>query len=313
MESVTIQAPSVKYRIFGVLIKNKNFTQEYTTDNPIPPIKINKLPCPKNRPNKITNRELYNGKKIIDNAMILYFREAQYRLSYCCCSCLCCVLVLYYYKFAILYLVLGLILQDASSAYIPTYIYTNITEIMYIYISFIGILSFWFFVFLLCEQSVQFLQPGCFVFEVHRLRSLWQRGFGQLCILLYLSIKYVFPLYYFQFMAFNTITSVVLEVSYETQISFYLLFWYSFLKLVFFSFIILFFLCHFSTANKSTQSKQIFLFVIFILTVLVGPIDLFIQLGIMVFSVIGFEIRIIYLLNKSLYHYKITNSPESFR
>lgn len=238
--------------------------------------------------------------------MIKYLIEIKNRLILVLLSSFFSVFICYLYKEIFLFLLLKPveILKDKQSNLVLYFIFTDITEIFYVYLNLIFFITIQCFIIFLIYHIFNFFCYALYKKEYYFCLTLLKLCFFMWIIALILSKFFLIPLSWEFFSGFKRIISTrFITVYFEPKIYEYLNFCITFYYICIFYcqfFSILFFFMSYYISNfifiKKFRKFYYYSFVIFSTTI--SPPDIFSQLFISFFLIFLFEILIVIFIFK---------------
>lgn len=208
---------------------------------------------------------------------IKYYKEIESRFIILFLTWLYCFNICYHYKGKILLIIISsnTFLFEASNQ--PYFIYTNITEIFYMYLEIIIFISNQITVIVLLYQIIMFLSLGLYYFEVTKLNLIFQILFMSwvFCFIILLKILIPFSWKFLLNFQKNLVNTQSIPFFFEAKLSEYLqyyinLYQISLISCLFIT-IIVFVLNELDNKLKKTLRKLFYLIVIFFSTFITPP------------------------------------------
>lgn len=143
-----------------------------------------------------------------------YYQEIKNRLTLVIFAWTFCLSVCYLHKEAILFMVI-----DSNNSFIslhskPYFIFTNITEIFYVYLELSLFVANQIAIFMASYQTLMFLSLGLYIFEFLKIRLAFQVFvFSWLISIIFLS-KIIIPLSWNFFLSFQENSNLIQPVSF---------------------------------------------------------------------------------------------------
>jgi sec-independent protein translocase protein TatC len=214
-----------------------------------------------------------------------YYKEIKNRFILTFFAWMFCLSTSYYYKETILFA-----LVDSSNLFLnsdekPYFIFTNVTEVFYVYIQLILFISNQITVIILVYQVLIFLSLGLYQYELKRVKSLLQLFLLTWLAALFLLFNFVVPLTWKFFLSFQKDSTDKQFVSFffEAKLSEYIQYFIDlyYVSLINCQFLVLL-LIILNTVNeklRKTKTFRKFFYLIFVIfSTIVTPPDVFSQI-----------------------------------
>jgi sec-independent protein translocase protein TatC len=239
--------------------------------------------------------------------MIKYFLELKNRTFLLFTTIIFSLLISYIYKETLLFLLVQperLGYTDKSSSFY--FIFTNVTEVFYVYINLITFLNIQLFFIFLLYQCFIFLSPAMFKSEYYKAVSLIKLSFIVWVFSALISNFILVPLSWDFFSSFQELfSSKIVKLHFEAKLTEYLEFYvliYYFCVTYFQVFTILFFFLNYLNEKmliiKKFRKVYYYFFVIF--STLLSPPDLVSQILISLLLIFMYEFLVFGIVIKSL-------------
>ena len=229
-----------------------------------------------------------------------YYKEIKNRFILTFFAWMFCLSTSYYYKETILFA-----LVDSSNLFLnsdekPYFIFTNVTEVFYVYIQLILFISNQITAIILIYQVLMFLSLGFYQSELIQVRSLFQLFLLAWLGTLFLLFNFVVPLTWKFFLSFqenstdNQFVSFFFEAKLNEYIQYFIDLYY--VSLINCQFLILLLITLSSVNDKLRKTKTFrkFFYLIFVIfSTVVTPPDVFSQIFISGILIVVYECAIL--------------------
>jgi sec-independent protein translocase protein TatC len=240
--------------------------------------------------------------------MIKYLIEIKNRIFLVTLTYCSLFIITYYYKEILLILIIkSNYLFTNNKTNINHFIFTDVTEIFFLYFKLVFFISFQTTFFFFVYHTFIFFTYALFKKEYRFLRSLIQISLLTWCVSAYVSTNIIIPLTWDFFLSFQNLFSKpdIIKLHFEAKIVEYFNFYTSFYfmcELYFQSVIFIFFIFHYYNINFKIIRKfrKIFYFYFLILATFLTP-DVISQIFLVALLIFAYEIFIfIFLIIKKL-------------
>lgn len=240
--------------------------------------------------------------------MIKYFLEIKNRTLLLSITIIFSLLISYLYKETLLFLLVQpdrLTYKNGSSSFY--FIFTNVTEVLSVYLSLITFLSLQFFFIFFIYHCFIFLSPAMFKSEYYICFNLLRLGLVIWVISVLVSNFLLVPLSWDFFFSFQELFSAkIVNLHFEAKLTeyldFYILIYY--LCVMYFQIftILFFFLNYISNKVKIIQKfRKVYYYFFIVFSTLISPPDLVSQVFISLFLIFIYELLVFCIIIKSLY------------
>lgn len=239
--------------------------------------------------------------------MIKYILELKNRTFLLAITVVFSLIISYVYKETLLFLFLQPErLSYADQSFSFYFIFTNVTEVLYVYINLITFLNLQIFCLFLIYHCFVFLSPAMFKSEYYKLLNLTRFSLTVWLFSALISNFVLTPLSWEFFFSFQDIfASKIVNLHFEAKLAEYLEFYiliYYFCVTYFQVFTILFFFLNYIKKKllviKKFRKVYYYFFVIF--STLISPPDLLSQITISLFLIFVYEFLVFFIVIKSL-------------
>lgn len=238
---------------------------------------------------------------MIKTNFTFYYQELKYKSYYFFLFLITFSGIFYYYQDAYFYTITKLLLNIQTIQNIPKYfITTNLNEIFFIFFQMYLLLFFFISLILISLHFLYYIKPGCFKFEYTKLYFVFWFFWGGFCLIMFIYLTYVFPIYYNLIIFYNNFfLPENILIYYEPTLLNYISFFFNFVKLT--SYFTLFFISLFlgilifqvssKRTRKLLQYSLILIFLFFFPDLTIVPLLILTQIFFEVFllSVICFK------------------------
>jgi len=213
-----------------------------------------------------------------------YYKEIKNRFVLIFCTWISCISTCYYYKESLLFVVINSSSLFLNSDEKPYFIFTNITEVFYVYLELVLFISNQIVAIMLIYQILMFLSFGLYQFELKRIKSLFQAIFLTWVISSCLLINFIVPFTWKFFLSFQG-NSIEDQVSFffEAKLNEYLQYFINlyYVCLVNCQFLILLLIILNNINNKLDSTKtfrKLFYLIFVVFSTIMTPPDIFSQI-----------------------------------
>lgn len=229
-----------------------------------------------------------------------YYKEIKNRFILTFFAWIFCLSTSYYYKETILFT-----LVNSSSLFVgsnekPYFIFTNVTEVFYVYVQLILFISNQITAIVLIYQVLMFLSLGFYQSELIQIRSLFQLFLLAWLGTLFLLFNFVVPLTWKFFLSFqeNSTDSQFVSFFFEAKLNEYIQYFIDlyYVSLINCQFLILLLITLSSVNDKLRKTKTFrkFFYLIFVIfSTVVTPPDVFSQIFISGILIVIYECAIL--------------------
>jgi len=230
---------------------------------------------------------------------IKYFKEIKNRFILVFLGWLCCFCTCYCYKETILF-----ILVNSNKSFLklgskPYFIFTNVTEIFYVYFDLLIFISNQIAVITFLYQSLMFLSLGLYQFEFIKMKTTFQVFMVSWALSSILLFKLIVPFSWNFFLSFQENSSMTQSVSlfFEAKLNEYFRYfvdlYYICLASCQFLAVLVIVLTNLSERLKKTKTfRKLFYLIFVIFSTVVTPPDVLSQISISCFLIITYEFLI---------------------
>jgi len=225
-----------------------------------------------------------------------YYKEIKNRFILIFCTWIFCLSTCYHYKEPILFLVINSSSLFLNSNEKPYFIFTNITEVFYVYLELVLFISNQVLTIMLIYQILMFLSFGLYQFELKKLKFLFQIFMLAWISSSFLLFSFVVPLTWKFFLSFqgNSINNHLVSFFFEAKLNEYLHYFISlyYVCLINCQFLVLLLIILNSVNNKLKKTKtfrKLFYLIFIIFSTVVTPPDVFSQICISGILIIIYE------------------------
>lgn len=239
--------------------------------------------------------------------MIKYFLEIKNRTLLIITTIFAMILVSYLYKETLLFIIIQperLVFKNNSySAFY--FIFTNVTEILSVYIQLITFLSFQFFLLFVIYHCFVFFSPAMFKSEYIFLFFILRTSFIVWFLSALISNFLIVPITWDFFFSFQELfSSKFVNLHFEAKLTEYLEFYvviYYVCAVYFQAFTILFFFLNYINDKTKVIRKfrKVYYYFFVIFSTLISPPDLISQFVISLFLIFVYEVFIFFIIVKS--------------
>lgn len=225
-----------------------------------------------------------------------YYKEIKNRLILILCTWIFCLSTCYYYKEPILFAVInssGLFLNSNEK---PYFIFTNITEVFYVYLELVLFISNQMLTIMLIYQILMFLSFGLYQFELKKVKLLFQVFLLAWIVSSCLLFNFIVPFTWKFFLSFqgNTIDNQLVSFFFEAKLNEYLDYFINlyYVCLINCQFLVLLLITLNSINNKLNKTKtfrKLFYLIFIIFSTVITPPDVFSQICISGILIIIYE------------------------
>jgi sec-independent protein translocase protein TatC len=233
---------------------------------------------------------------------IYYLKEIQYRILYCSVSILFNFIIFIFFSKELLFILVKPLLNINEEILFYYFIFTNMSDVLLIYIKIALILAFFFTIPTFLIQIIIFLFRGLYRYEFFFIFVMFLLSVTFLYIILLVLYSYLIPLIWFFFINFElTSANSLFGVYYEAKINDYINFMFSifFIFCFFLQFPTIMLFCiyfNFVRINFFILYRKYFIIIFLILGGLFSPPDIFSQLFLSISVLVLYEIIIFFNL-----------------
>lgn len=228
---------------------------------------------------------------------IKYYREIKNRLKLLFFAWLICLINCYYYKEMVLLIIIksNTFFPETSSK--PYFIFTNITEIFYMYFEIVVFVSNQITIIMLFYQVFMFLSLGLYHFEFTKIKLVFQVFIVSWTLCSILLLKLIVPFSWNFFLSFqeNLTNTQSVSLFFEAKLSEYLQYfislYYACLISCQFLIVLILFLTKLNNRLKKTFRKLFYLIFIIFSTIITPP-DVLSQIVISCILILVYELLI---------------------
>nr|YP_010377367.1 Sec-independent protein translocase component TatC [Nitzschia dissipata]QYB23054.1 Sec-independent protein translocase component TatC [Nitzschia dissipata] len=235
----------------------------------------------------------------------VYYLEIRNRIILLMVTWLFTAFICYLYKEVILFFILNSTnvcqLNPENQVVSNYFIFTDVTEIFYVYIDLILFLSNQIVLFSFFYHFLMFLSPGLYKFEYYNLYLLMKISFLIFIVSVILLNIFLMPLSWNFFLNFQDNNFTSIPFFFEAKVSEYLVYYINLYYLCLFngqfSLLMLIYVSRFSTSiMKIKNLRKVFYFIFVVVSTLTTPPDVLSQLCLSFILIFIYEIIIFFKL-----------------
>ena len=222
-----------------------------------------------------------------------YYKEIKNRLMLVFFAWLIGLSTGYYYKETILFLLINSNNSFLELSTKPYFIFTNVTEVFYVYFDLILFISNQIFTILLFYQFFMFLSLGLYKFELLKLKLTFQLFFISWLFSSILLLKFIIPFSWDFFLSFqdNSKNDQLINLFFEAKLNEYLqyfisLYYICLINCQFLTLLVIFLSTLSKTAKKTKRIRKLFYLIFLGFSTITTPPDIISQIfvsGILIF------------------------------
>lgn len=227
---------------------------------------------------------------------IYYLKEFQYRSLYCIISFLFNFFIWLFFSKELLFIIVKPLLNISKNKLFSYFIFTNMSDVLLIYIKISVILAFICTIPKILAQLWFFLIQGLYNYEKNFLFSIFILSFFFFITVTFILYSYIIPFIWLFFISFElTSSNSLFGIYYEAKINDYVDFMF-YIFLIFCCFlqfpIVMIFLIYFNFLDLKffIKYRKYFIIIFFILGGLFSPPDIFSQLFVSIPGLVIYEI-----------------------
>lgn len=226
-----------------------------------------------------------------------YYIEIKNRFTLIVFAWILALAICYYYKEALLFVLINSNNSVLGAYEKPYFIFTNITEMFYVYIELSLFISNQIAILVLFYQTLMFLSLGLYTFEFLRLKSVFQIFIVSWLASTILLYKFVIPFSWNFFLSFQQSSNNIQPISifFEAKIMEYFhyftsLYYICLINCQFLAILIVFLTSLNEKLGKTKAFRKLFYLIFVVFSTIVTPPDVISQITISLFLILIYEL-----------------------
>jgi sec-independent protein translocase protein TatC len=213
-----------------------------------------------------------------------YYKEIKNRFILTFFAWIFCLSTCYYYKETILFIVINSNSLLLDSGEKPYFIFTNITEVFYVYLKLVLFISNQITITILTYQILMFLSLGLYQFELKKVKSLFQIFLLTSITAAFLLFNFIIPFTWKFFLSFqdsptnNQFVSFFFEAKLSEYLDYFITLYYVCLINCQFLVLLLVPLINASDRLKKTKTfRKLFYLIFVVFSTIITPPDVLVE------------------------------------
>ena len=210
------------------------------------------------------------------------------------------LIVCYFYKEIILFVLMDSNISTMNLNEKPYFIFTNVTEVFYVYLDLSLFLANQTVILILCYEILMFLSLGLYQFEFIKLKSAFKIFVVSWLLSIILLYKFIIPFSWNFFLSFQENSNTLQPVLFlfEAKLIEYFhymtnLYYICLVNCQFFSLLVIFLTNLNEKLNKTKTFRKLFYLIFVVFSTIVTPPDIISQICIYLFLVVVYEFLIL--------------------